>query len=243
MEAGARVRVHLGVEDRVPRPPQVLGVVHGRVRVPQQLLGLRVAAGSHRHSDRRGDEDLRPVQIVRGSERLLRAAGGAHRLVRIHEVAEEKGELVAAEARHGIARAGDRAQAAGDLHQQHVARGVAQALVHGLETVEVEEEHREAVVGAPLLERERLPKPVHEQRAVRQAGEPIVERVVEQFLLGELARGDVGLRSRQPVRPSFRVPHRRAAHQHPAPVSVEMAHAVLDLQVRRAPLQVQREVP
>ena len=218
-------------------------MVHGRIRVPQKLLWLRVAAGSHCHSDRRGDEDLGPVEIVRGSERLLRAAGGVDRLLRIHEVAEEKGELVASEASHGVARPRDRAQSPGDLHQQHVTRGVAQALVHGLETVEVEEEHREAVVEAALLERERLSEPVHEQRAVRQAGEPVVERVVEQFLLGELARGDVGLRSRQPVRSPVRVPHRRAPHQHPAPVSIQMAHAVLDLQVRSAPLQVQGEVP
>ena len=242
LELGLGVRVHGGVEHGVPGAAQILGAVHGRVGVAQQLLGPRVRARSHRYADGGGGEHLGAVQIVGSGERLLHAFGSPHRLVGVGEVAEQQGELVSSQARHRVPWTRHLAQAARDLHQQHVPLRMPKALVHRLEPVDVQEQHREAVVRAPLLESERLPQAVHEQRPVGQAGEPVVEGVVQQLLLGTLALGDVRLRARQPVRFAGAVPDRRPAHQHPAPTSVQVPQPVLGLKVRRAPLEVQAQV-
>ncbi len=65
---------------------------------------------------------------------------------------------------------------------------------------------------------------------------------MEQLLLGVLALGDVGLRAGQPVRLARAVAHRCAAHQHPAPAPVGVAHTVLHFEERRAPLEVQPQI-
>ena len=86
---------------------------------------------------------------------------------------------------------------AGDLHQELVAGAVAEAVVHHLEAVEVEEEHREGGGLAALRAGERDLQPVLEERAVRQAGERIVERRLEQPRLRLAPRGDVARRDQQ----------------------------------------------
>ena len=226
----------------MPRAAQILGPVHGGVRVPQELLRTRVCGRPGGDADGGRGEHLRAVQVVGSGERFLHPLGDALRLLRVREVSEQQDELVAAQPRHRVARARHVAEAAGDLDQQDVALCVPKALVHGLEAVHVEEEHGEAVVRPPPLERQRLPEPIHEQRPVRQASEAVVERVVDQLLLGHLARRDVRLRARQPVRLARGVSDRRAAHQHPAPAPVDVAHAMFGLQVRRAPLEMEAEI-
>jgi hypothetical protein len=69
-----------------------------------------------------------------------------------------------------------------------VAGGVAEAVVDVLEVVEVDEQHRD-VGGADG--RQRLLDPLGEQRAVGQAGQPVVERLVDELVLELLALGHV----------------------------------------------------
>ena len=78
-------------------------------------------------------------------------------------VLQQHGELVAAEARRGVGVARARDEALGDRAQQLVARRVADAVVDGLEAVEVDEQHREvaAAAGAAL---ERVLEAVEEER-------------------------------------------------------------------------------
>ena len=59
---------------------------------------------------------------------------------------DEDGELVAADAGDGVADAHAGAQPLADRHEQPVAGVVAEAVVHGLEVVEVDEEHRHGLV-------------------------------------------------------------------------------------------------
>ena len=65
-------------------------------------------------------------------------------------------------------------EAVADRTQQLVTRGVSEAVVHHLEIVEVEEDHRErgAAVVSP---RQRVLEAVDEQRAIGQGGDRIVE--------------------------------------------------------------------
>ena len=81
-------------------------------------------------------------------------------------------------------------EAAGNLLQQLVAGAVAEAVVDLLEAVEVDEQHREHLLG-PRRAGERLVEPVAEERAVRKPGEAVVERLTRQLLLEPNPLGDV----------------------------------------------------
>ena len=85
--------------------------------------------------------------------------------------------------RHSLEPAGHRAQ-------QRVARRVPEAVVDGLEVVEVDEHDRDPRAGAAAAQAG-LVEPVHEQRTVRELGEVVTEHPLLE-LAGELAlRGDV----------------------------------------------------
>ena len=95
---------------------------------------------------------------------------------------EQDAELVAAEAGHGVAGADAAAEAGGHRRQEPVAGGVAEAVVDGLEVVEVDEQHGAEVAGAAAAV-EGVLHPVAEQAAVGQPGERVVERLVAELLL------------------------------------------------------------
>ena len=80
-----------------------------------------------------------------------------------------------------------------DPAQQAVAGEVTEAVVDVLEPVEVNDRDREAIVLAALRQLDRVARALQEQLAVGQAGQRIVQCVVDQALLGLLALGDVGL--------------------------------------------------
>ena len=86
-------------------------------------------------------------------------------------------ELVAAQARNGIRRAQIRAQTRADLTQQVVADVVTEGVVDRLEVGEVHDQHRDGFAGAWLAQ-ELLLQAFDEERAVRQAGQQIVEQLV-----------------------------------------------------------------
>ena len=76
--------------------------------------------------------------------------------------------------------------------QQLVAAGVAEAVVDDLEVVEVQEQQRRRVAAAPGARLGAL-EAVVEQRAVREAGQRVVQRLVGERLLGREDRGLVAL--------------------------------------------------
>ena len=94
-------------------------------------------------------------------------------------------ELVAAQPRHRVRGPGAGEEPLRRRDEQPVALGVAQAVVHRLEVVEVEEQHRDRVPAA-AGQRQRVAHPVPEQRAVGEPGERIVERLVGELLLQPL---------------------------------------------------------
>ena len=122
---------------------------------------------------------------------------------------------------------------------EHLVPGhVPEAVVDHLELVEVDVEDRERIVVAPPAAGEGLAQAVAEQRAVGEAGQRVVERVVEEPFLRLLAAGDVGQGAGHAVGLAPRVPHREAAAEHPAIGAVAMPDAVLHLEVRLLALEV-----
>ena len=73
----------------------------------------------------------------------LRRVGGG---LALGDVLEQHGELVAAESRGDVRAADAVVEAARELDEHLVAGGVAERVVHGLEVVEVEEDHRRRAV-------------------------------------------------------------------------------------------------
>ena len=99
-------------------------------------------------------------------------------------------ELVAAEARDGVGVAQGDDEPVGDLSQQLVAAVVPERVVDLLEAVEVHHQHG-ARVAVALGRRQRPLHVLAEQRAVREAGQPVVQRLVLERLGVRLALGDV----------------------------------------------------
>ena len=106
------------------------------------------------------------------------------------EVRQQDQELVAALAREQVGRAHDAAQAHRDPPQQLVAGRVAEAVVDGLEVVEVDVQQRDRMAAAPGA-REAEREVLVEQRAVRQLRERVVVGEERDLLLRAAPLGDV----------------------------------------------------
>ena len=157
--------------------------VHRDVGVPEQVV-RRIGTRRARDADAGVDVHLVAAEQER---RLHRLAEPLHQRRRVHRTAllQEDRELVAAESRHRVGHPGARAEPLGRGDEQPVAHLVAQAVVHLLEVVEVEEQHRQRVPVA-AGERQRMADPVAEERPVGEPGERVVERLVDQLLLQPL---------------------------------------------------------
>ena len=190
LELAGHVLAHPHLEELMPGLPRPLGRVHRRVGIAKEVLGAVITA-------RDGDPDAdRTVDLLAGHDER----GGEHRLdpARDHfglvdgvDLLQEHHELVTPQPRHRVAVPGGLFEPLGELPQQLVPLQVAERIVDHLEAVEVEEEHRAMEVGAAPHPTERMVEPVHEEGAVRQVGERIVEGVVEKLLLRGLALLDV----------------------------------------------------
>ena len=110
------------------------------------------------------------------------ASPTAARSLLVHVFLQQDDELVPAETGDGVARARTLLDPRADGDQQLVADVVPEAVVHRLEAVEVEQEHREGslVSGRQV---ERVIETVAEHRTVRKTGERVVERLAGELLL------------------------------------------------------------
>jgi hypothetical protein len=124
-----------------------LRLVEREVRVPEQVVGA-LAAARDRDPDARGDADLPTAEGDGRRDRRDHAGGGHGGGLVVRHRGEEDRELVAAEpATVSEPRVAPR-RPLGDRGEERVARGVPEAVVHRLELVEVDEEHRGHARGA-----------------------------------------------------------------------------------------------
>jgi hypothetical protein len=182
------VLVHVGAEQLVAVLAPGLGRVRGHVGVAEQLLGLVDARPAHGHAQAGLDRDGPAVEAERLVQAVEDPAGDRRRRVGVGDPLQQHAELVAAEAGRGVGRAQAALEAPGRGHQQLVAGGVAEAVVDVLEVVQVDEQHGQVArpgAGQGVLD------PLGEQGAVGQAGQPVVERLVDELGLELLAVRDV----------------------------------------------------
>ena len=148
-----------------------------------------------RKADRRGQEDLPVGDGDRRAQRLADRLGEGQDLVRVALRHEDQAELVALDAGNAVARLHQARQPPGDRQQDGIADRDADRIVDLLVAVDVE--HDDGRLHRHVLPREgeRRLEAVHEQLAVGQAGEVVVDGVVQKPLLRGLLLGDVADRA------------------------------------------------
>ena len=148
-----------------------------------------------------------------------------------------------AKPRQRVLRLEEAGQAARDGEQDRIADGEAEAVIDLLEAVDVEHEDRRPRRAFRLGAGDRRLEPVEEELAVGQAGQVVVDRVVEQPLLGGPLLGDVEERADAAHHLAVGADHRPGAEVEPEIVAVlraqaeilgDAAAALLDHGVERA---------
>ena len=169
-----------------------LGGVHGEVGVTQHLLGGRVGADDPRGAQAARAHHLAAAEPERAPG-LRQDALGHIVQRRLVIIVEKQRELVAADAGQRVAVADAGAQPLGDDGEQHVPGAMAQAVIDQLEPVEIEREEGDARLGHRDDAMQGELALAHEEGAVVQLGQVVVERGVEQLRLGALAVADLRL--------------------------------------------------
>src|SRR4051794_2195742 len=183
-----------------------LGRPHRGVGELEQRGGILRVVRIDSRAEARGDLQSVPAGAERGRQRALHALHHVRDQLRAvgRQVGEHHHELVAAPAAHhgapirqapdGVGLPEAAAQSLGQLDQHLVARGVAQLVVHGLEVVDVEEDHAHPALLPPGA-REPEGQLLLGEAAVRQARERVVQRLVAQLLLALAVLGHVAERA------------------------------------------------
>ena len=175
--------IYNGVEELVVVSSFSLCLIHGRVGILDERLGLLAVFGVEADSDAGGDEELATFHgkgMLYGLEDLL---GHARGILGMGELRQQKCELVAAEAGHGVAFADTALNPPGHSLQQLISRRVAEGIVDDLKAIEVQEEDRQPLVSS-LGVGESDGQPVLEEKAIGQTGQGVVVSQVLDLFFG-----------------------------------------------------------
>ena len=99
LEAGDGLLAQSVVEEFKARLAVGLGVIHGGVGVAQQVFGSG-AGGAEGDSDAGGDKHTAALEMKRLAEPLEDSRGDVDGVALVLDMAEQDGELIAADARH-----------------------------------------------------------------------------------------------------------------------------------------------
>ena len=141
-------------------------------------------------ADARARIDLLAVDVVLQLEGAQNPSGDVGGLRRVRDPVEQDGEFVATEPGNRVRRAHSALEALRHLPQDRVAGRVAEAVVDGLEIVEVDEHDADRPASADRAH-DGLLDAVCEQRSVGEAGDRVVEGLVCELILERLALADV----------------------------------------------------
>ncbi len=166
--------------------PFRLGAIEREVGIVQQFLG----AGGVPRIDRDADRGADRHQLLLEQERPVEAAAQLLRdqlhLAGVGDVLAQHDELVAADPRHQTVRGNLEAQLLGDIAQQAVTDRVALEVVHFLEVVEIDPQHR-AQRAAFIAAGDGGIEPLAQHLAVRQAGQRVMMGEETEAVVGALA--------------------------------------------------------
>ena len=185
-------RVHFRLEKPVGAASIGFGAIKRHVGVLQQLGGVDPVTRRERDADAGVYDHGMTVKLAGRLHRLADPPRQDRGVVGLLDAGQDDGEFVAADPRHGIDLANAIAQARRNRLEQLVADLVPERVVDALEVVEIEVEHRQALVPRQLAER--VCQAVAQQHAVGQIGQCVVARHVRDLLLGAATFGNVLMR-------------------------------------------------
>src|SRR4029079_409861 len=164
-----------------------------------------------------GYEEIAAQRLAHGyGDRL----GGTPRVLVALRIADESEHLFAALRGYQVSPAAGRAQPLRTVHEELVAGGVAESVVHQLEVIEVDVQHRQAAAGTAGV-RDRRHEMLVERRPVGQVREAVVigEMLEARSRLSELVGGTATLRDvgDDPVHPDHAVLDARPGSLPPPP--------------------------
>ncbi len=196
-----RLTVHFRAEERNAVPPRRLRLIHRHVRMAQQRI--HIAAVLREHAD--PDTDRRIQRHAAHRKRLGQRHQDMFRRRRqtaMLEVRHQHHKLVARQAAHDVRRPRQPAQTLRHIPQQRIADGMSQRIVHLLESIQVQEQHRHPLAFR-LRPRNRLLGLRQQQIAVRQARQLVIERQLTntraRFLAFQRQRAQIHTHIHQPM--------------------------------------------
>ncbi len=183
LQVAAGIGIHGGGVEAEGVAPGALGFVHGDVGVLQQRLDAVAVAREERDAEAGRTVDAVALDLDRRRDGLDELACHHGDMVLVRDIGQEHDELVAAQARHGVLDAQRLAQPVGHFREDLIADLVAEAVVDGLEAVDVDDEDGQRFSDVSVLV-QRLAQAILHQAAIGQAGEGVVVgHLVEQVLL------------------------------------------------------------
>ena len=178
----------------------LLGLVHGRIRLLDQVFGLDAIARERRDPQAGRGHEGAVTQHHGDPDRLQDLLGHLGRVELARELGQQHRELVSPETRGRVGLPQTSHQPLRDAAQEAIPHGVAQAVVDHLEAIEVQEHHGQGLTAAPGRGHG-LEQAVVEEQPVRQAGELIAGGQVPCPLPGGVQLPDRALaRERDPDR-------------------------------------------
>ena len=102
-------------------------------------------------------------------------------------------------------------------------------IVHALEAIQVEEEHRVAL-GRSARSQNALMKTVDKKRSIGEPRKRITQSIALELFFGRPPTRDVGLRTRDPDGLAVRARNRHSAREHPSKLPISMTHSILNAQ-------------
>ena len=190
LQVRLRLKAQALAEDFHAGAAAALGPVHRHVRLSQHRLGVCLGIARESNAHACGHRNLGASDDEGPAQGLKHPLGESQGFGFAFEVLGQDHELVAAEARHGVAVSHHLFEPARDEQQEPVPDVVAEAVVDGLEAVEIHEQERDETAAA-MQARERLVRTVHEQQTVGQPREGVVQRLALERLAVGLAVRDV----------------------------------------------------
>ena len=154
LAARLHVLVHRRLEEAKGALPVAFGAMQGEIRVLQDLLAVGSGGRQQDDADARRGIDQLALDQTGATDLLDQPARQRRRRLRLWLSALEDGEFVAAQPRHDIAASDHGADPVRDDAKQMVAGVTPQCFVDGLETAEVDGQHRRrfaAGFGQPLV--------------------------------------------------------------------------------------------
>ena len=179
--------VHAGMVVLEAIASLVLGMIHGNVRIPDQIINIAAILRESGDPDANRDIEFHALDVERAGydldELFGHDAGGLQKLFLGRKIGKQNDEFVSAGTGHGVRSAHATLQAFGNLLEQHVATGMPDTVIHVLETIQIQEQECNILPVARGMS-DGLFQAVMEQQAIGQPGECVIMRQPVDILLG-----------------------------------------------------------